>query len=443
MAIYHCSIKIGSKSKGQSAIAASAYRSGEKLIDKQTGTVSDYTRKSGIVHSEVSLCANAPEAYSNREVLWNAVHDIEKANNAQLWREFEVALPQELDRTQQINTVRDFVNQLTEQGMCADWSLHDKGDGNPHAHIMATMRSITEDGKWAPKSRKVYDLDENGERIFQKVDKSGRKQYKNHKEDFNDWNKPERVEEWRAKWAECCNDRLSEHDRIDHRSYKRQGIEQEPTVHEGYVARKIERNGDVSERCELNRNIREYNRCTSKMAQIAESLKNIAIIIQNIREEIRKEGLFNGLSELFHRANNRTTKRTVERNSGREGQLTRADDSSTNTDTEAFIREARANLACLDAREEAAREIRQNYAKGNGAVGTSDGDTGVQAVNNFIDETERDIERIKAERYREKLRAEQEKLKLKNGKAPSHSLDRYRIEESPEENRRNDSGYER
>ena len=319
MAIYHCSIKIGSKSKGQSAIAASAYRSGEKLIDKQTGTVSDYTRKSGIVHSEVSLCANAPEAYSNREVLWNAVHDIEKANNAQLWREFEVALPQELDRTQQINTVRDFVNQLTEQGMCADWSLHDKGDGNPHAHIMATMRSITEDGKWAPKSRKVYDLDENGERIFQKVDKSGRKQYKNHKEDFNDWNKPERVEEWRAKWAECCNDRLSEHDRIDHRSYKRQGIEQEPTVHEGYVARKIERNGDVSERCELNRNIREYNRCTSKMAQIAESLKNIAIIIQNIREEIRKEGLFNGLSELFHRANNRTTKRTVERNSGREG----------------------------------------------------------------------------------------------------------------------------
>jgi hypothetical protein len=179
------------------------------------------------------------------------------------------------------------------------------------------------------------------------------------------------------------------------------------------------------------------------MAQIAESLKNIAIIIQNIREEIRKEGLFNGLSELFRRADNRNAKREVGRSSGRERQLTGAD-------TEALIRETRLEIAysraergSFDAKEEATREIRQNYATGNGAIGTSDEDTGVQAVNIFIDETERDIERIKAERYRENLRSEQEKLKLKNGKALSHSLDRYRIEEVPEENGRNDSGYER
>ena len=178
MAIYHCSVKIGSRGKGQSAVAAAAYRSGEKLTDQETGLISDYTRKGGVVFSEISLCDNAPAEYSDREVLWNAVHHIEKTKDAQLWREIEVALPKELDRAEQIETVREYVKGLNAQGMCADWSLHDKGDGNPHAHIMLTVRSIDPSGKWASKSRKVYDLDENGQRIFQKVDKTGRKQYK-------------------------------------------------------------------------------------------------------------------------------------------------------------------------------------------------------------------------------------------------------------------------
>lgn len=270
MAIYHCSIKIGSRAKGQSAVAASAYRSGEKLTDKETGLISDYTRKSGIVFSEIALCENAPSEYSNRETLWNAVHSIEKNKNAQLWREFEVALPKELNRDEQIETVRDFVNKLTEQGMCIDWALHDKGDGNPHAHIMATMRSIEPNGKWSPKSRKVYDLDENGERIFQKVDKTGRKQYKNHKEDYNDWNAKERVEEWRSAWAECCNVRLAERERIDHRSFDRQGINQIPTVHEGFVARKLVKDGKPSDRVQLNNDIRQKNK---KLLQVAAALK--------------------------------------------------------------------------------------------------------------------------------------------------------------------------
>ena len=284
MAIYHCSIKIGSRASGQSAVAAAAYRAGDELEDKETGLVSDYSRKGGVVFSEISLCKNAPEEYADRETLWNAVHEIEKAKNAQLWREFEVALPKELSRAEQIETVRDFVKGLTEQGMCVDWSIHDKEDGNPHAHIMATMRSITEDGKWAPKSRKVYDLDENGERIFQKVDKSGRKQYKNHKEDYNDWNRKERVEEWRAAWAACCNERLAERDRIDHRSYKRQGIEQEPTIHEGYTARKIAAEGKPSERVRINEEIRERN---SILKQLAEQLHSIE---QQLAELIREKG---------------------------------------------------------------------------------------------------------------------------------------------------------
>ena len=284
MAIYHCSIKIGSRANGQSAIAAAAYRAGDKLVDEETGLTSDYTRKGGVAFSEISLCANAPAEYADRATLWNAVHQIEKAKNAQLWREFEVALPKELSRAEQIDTVRDFVKTLTDRGMCVDWSLHDKGDGNPHAHIMATMRSITEDGKWAPKSRKVYDLDERGERIFQKVDKTGRKQYKNHKEDYNDWNKKERVEEWRAAWAEFCNARLAERDRIDHRSYERQGIEQIPTIHEGYAARKIAAQGKTADRVLINEEIREKN---GILRQLAEQLRQIE---QQIAELIKEKG---------------------------------------------------------------------------------------------------------------------------------------------------------
>lgn len=282
MAIYHCSIKIGSRSKGQSAVAAAAYRSGEQLTDHETGLVSDYTRKGGVVFSEISLCENAPARYADRATLWNAVHEIEKAKDARLWREIEVALPQEMNRNEQIEAVREYVRTLTERGMCADWSLHDKGDGNPHAHIMLTTRSITEDGNWAPKSRKVYDLDENGERIFQKVDKTGRKQYKSHKEDYNDWNATERVEEWRAEWANVCNKYLTAEKKIDHRSYERQGLEQIPTVHEGYVARQIESKGGTSELCQQNREIKAKN---SILRGIIEELKIVGKQIKQLIEQ--------------------------------------------------------------------------------------------------------------------------------------------------------------
>ena len=283
MAIYHMNIKIYGRSKGQSAIAASAFRSGEKLKDYETGETFNYSEKEGRVFSEVCLCDSAPNEYSDREILWNAVHKVDYKKNAQLWREFEVALPTEFTREEQIETVRDFVKQLTDRGMCVDWSLHDKGDGNPHAHIMATVRSITEDGKWAAKSRCVYMLDENGQRIFQKVDKSGRKQYKSYKETYNDWGKKERVEEWRAAWADCCNARLREEDRIDHRSYKRQGIDKIPTIHEGYIAREIAARGGTSERIEINKEIRENN---ILLQEIAEEKKQIETKLKELEKEL-------------------------------------------------------------------------------------------------------------------------------------------------------------
>ena len=304
MAIYHLSVKIGSRAKGQSAIAAAAYRSGSKLTDHETGAVSDYTNKGGVVYSEIALCQNAPAEYANRQTLWDAVHKIEKAKNAQLWREFEVALPTELDRAQQIETVREFVRGLTEQGMCADWSLHDKGDGNPHAHIMTTMRSIEADGQWAAKSRKVYDLDENGERIFQKIDKSGKKQYKSHKEDYNNWNDKERVEEWRTAWEVCCNARLAERDHIDHRSYERQGIDQIPTVHEGVAARKIAAEGGRSDLIERNNEIRRKNSLLQSLAAqfkaIGEEIKQVTAVLTKERGDIVNAGK-QRIADLFAR----------------------------------------------------------------------------------------------------------------------------------------------
>ena len=282
MAIYHCTIKTGGRAAGQSAVAAAAYRSGEKLTDNETGIVSDYTRKGGVVHSEVALCRNAPSEYGNREQLWNAVHEIEKASNARLWREIEVALPQELNRAEQIEAVREYVGSLTDRGMCADWSLHDKEDGNPHAHIMLTTRSISENGTWAAKSRKVYDLDENGEKIYQRTDKQGRKQYKSHKEDYNDWNDKERVEEWGETWAIVCNKKKKKKKKIDHRSYERQGKEQEPTVHEGFVARQIEAKGGTSELCQENREIKARN---SLLQQITEQLKAVGAELKQLIEQ--------------------------------------------------------------------------------------------------------------------------------------------------------------
>lgn len=286
MAIYHLSIKIGTRSKGQSAVAASAYRSGTKLKDDEIDEVFDYTRKSGIVYSEIMLCKNAPSIYSDRQTLWNEVHKIEKAKDAQLWREIEVALPSEFDRDIQIATVQKFVSQLVRKGMCADWNLHDKNDGNPHAHIMLTTRSIKENGAWAPKSRKVYDLDENGERIFQKVDKSGRKQYKCHKEDYNDWNLKSNAEAWRALWAECCNEQLAVSSQIDHRSYERQGKEQIPTIHEGYAARKRAAQGLDTDRVNTNREINQLNEALRQNKQSSAELdREFKILEEQLAEE--------------------------------------------------------------------------------------------------------------------------------------------------------------
>ena len=300
IAIYHCSIKIVSRGKGKSAVAAAAYRSGEKLTNEWDGLTHDYTKKGGVVHSEILLPAHAPPAFSDRSTLWNSVELSEKSNNAQLAREVEIALPVELSREEQTRLVREYCSsQFVSKGMIADFNLHDTGGGNPHAHILLTMRPLDEKGAWLPKSKKEYVLDENGERIRLP---SGR--YKTRKVDLVDWNNRENAEVWRRAWADLANEYLEKNnrpERIDHRSYERQGIEQIPTVHVGVSATQMEKKGIVTERGELNRNIKAANRILREIRRLVRGLKDW---IAELKE--KKAALLEALAEARAQASEPT-----------------------------------------------------------------------------------------------------------------------------------------
>ena len=219
----------------------------------------DYTYKGGIVHKEIMLPTHAPPEFSDRSTLWNSVEEIEKSSDAQLAREIEVALPVELSQAEQLALVRSFVkDNFVDAGMCADFAIHDKGTGNPHAHIMLTIRPLKPDGRWGPKCRKVYDLDSQGNRI-----PDGKGGWKNHREDTTDWNNRENAEKWRAAWAAYANRALEaagRPERIDHRSYKRQGIDKIPSIHMGPAASQMERRGIATEKGDINRQITADNK---------------------------------------------------------------------------------------------------------------------------------------------------------------------------------------
>jgi ATP-dependent exoDNAse (exonuclease V) alpha subunit len=241
MAIYHLSIRIISRGKGKSAVATAAYRAGEKITNEYDGIIHDYTRKSGVVHTEILLPSHAPPEFSDRATFWNSVEQIEKNRNAQLAREIELALPIELTREQNISLFRDYCWQhFVKAGMCADFCIHDKNNGNPHVYIMLTMRSIEQDGNWGLKAHKV-----DGQKVS-----------------TTDWNEQSKEEEWRAAWADMCNATLERQglsERIDHRSYERQGVVKIPAVHLGVAASQMEHKGIRTERDNINREIKVSN----------------------------------------------------------------------------------------------------------------------------------------------------------------------------------------
>ena len=263
IALFHFHVTQVKRSAGQSAIASAAYRSGEKLYSEYYGEVSDYTRKSGVICSDILLPSHAPPEYADRQTLWNAVEKAERGKKAQLAYSFDIALQNEFSLEENIALARQFLSeQFVSRGMIVDFAIHqpDKEDGgisNPHFHVMCPIRPLDEHGRWGNKQRREYLLDEHGERIR---DEAGN--YVFNAVPTTDWGSPETLEAWRATWAEMCNTKFAEKGlavRIDHRSFERQGIEQLPTVHEGPTVRAMEQKGIRTEKGDLNRWIKATN----------------------------------------------------------------------------------------------------------------------------------------------------------------------------------------
>ena len=229
---YH--VRTISRGKGRSAVQMAAYCGRDRLNNKYNGKTYDYTNRHDLVHHEIMLPDFAPKAFYTQEVLWNSVEKIEKNSNSRLARVACFALPKELDHDVQIEMVRQYVQEcFVQYSMCADISIHDKGDGNPHVHLLLTTRSLDHAGEWMCKQRRNYLLDAEGNRIRDSI--SGR--YKLGKSiKTNDWDDPDRIEEWRKGWAEACNMQFKQHGiqkQVTYMSFARQGIDRTPTIHLG------------------------------------------------------------------------------------------------------------------------------------------------------------------------------------------------------------------
>lgn len=264
MAIFHLSVKTISRSAGRSATAAIAYRSGEKVMDERTGLVHDYTRRRGVEHTEIFLPENAPAWASQREQLWNAAELAEKRKNSTVAREFEVALPAELNREQRLELVREFSRDLVQRhGMAVDVAIHEPGkEGdhrNHHAHILCSTRRLTPEG-FKDKTRELDDQ------------KSGE------------------VSHWRERWAEMSNRHLENagrQERIDHRSLEAQRaaaiergdteqaakLERLPTVHLGPNVVQMEQRGIRTERGDKGRDIAQRNAQIINLAEVRQRIE--------------------------------------------------------------------------------------------------------------------------------------------------------------------------
>ena len=348
MAIYHLEAKVVSRGAGRSAVAASAYLSCSRLYNDYDGIQHDYTKKQGLVWQQVFLPEYAPQEWKDREQLWNAVEEVETAKDSRLAREFVVALPIELSRQEQIELLHEFIReQFVSDGMCADAAIHDTDGHNPHAHILLTVRPLDEQGKWQFKTEKEYLCMKNGEeRGFTAAEfkaaqnegwekqypyKVGKKKvymtpsaaeaqglvradkhpkstrYGRQNSISERWNSEEQLAAWRAAWADVSNrylERAGREERIDHRSNAARGIDEIPTIHEGVTAQALERKGIISDRCEINRQIREQNKLIRAIRDEITKLKNTIMTsvpaLAKALETARKGILLLRYSWLYH-----------------------------------------------------------------------------------------------------------------------------------------------
>ena len=276
MALYHFHVGQIKRSAGRSAVECAAYRAGERLYSEYYGLISDYTRKGGVVHSEILLPPHAPREYADRQTLWNAVEDAEHNKNAQLAYSFDIALQNEFTMEENMQLSRKFLlDNFVSRGMIVDFAVHqpDKNCGisNPHFHVMCPIRPLNPDGTWGAKQRRVYREDGKFDAV-----------------PTTDWGRPETLEAWREAWAALCNAKFEEKGlsyRIDHRSYERQGVEQLPTVHEGVAVRQMEAKGIVTDKGEHNRWIKS---ASAMLRTLGERIKTLVDWLSDARVKLDK-----------------------------------------------------------------------------------------------------------------------------------------------------------
>lgn len=335
MAIYHMQAKIVSRGKGRSAVAASAYMSCSSVTNEYDGVHHDYTRKKGLVWEQVFLPENAPVEWQDRAILWNAVEDAEKSKGSRLAREFVVALPRELNADQQIALLTEYIQQqFVADGMCADVGIHDPDPPghNPHAHILLTIRPLDEHGKWQYKTEKEYLCirgdEERGftaSEFLQAQDEGWEKQYpylvgkkkvymttadgeaqglkraSKHPKSTTygrqnpiteRWNSESQLILWRSAWADIVNlhlERVGSTESVDHRSHAERGLDEQPTIHEGVAARAMEKKGIISDRCELNRQIKADNALLRELKDLVAMLTElVADAASSITDQLTK-----------------------------------------------------------------------------------------------------------------------------------------------------------
>ena len=330
-AIYHLEAKIISRGAGRSVVAASAYMSCSRIENDYDGITHDYTKKGGLVYENVFLPIHAPPEWSDRAVLWNAVEEAEKSKDSRLAREFILALPFELPREIQISEAEAFAKLLTDDGMCVDVCIHDTNNGNPHAHIMATVRPLTEKGTWQNKTQKEYlcirdgevkgftaseflSAQNNGwekqyqyyvgeEKVYlppsqadgyERVNKYPKSSLYGRQNPVTErWNSETQLIEWRRLWAEIVNKDLNEQNisPIDYRSNKARGITEQSTIHEGVSGKAIRKKGKQSERSFINSLIREDNKLLKSLRNtvkmLTEKIKTSVSAVAEALETLR------------------------------------------------------------------------------------------------------------------------------------------------------------
>ena len=337
MAIYHLEAKVVSRGNGRSAVAASAYLSCSKILNGYDGVQHDFTRKKGLVWQDVLLPEFAPPEWKDRSVLWNAVEKNEKTKDSRLAREFVPALPIELTPAQWQELLDDFIqNNFVADGMCADVAIHDPYPPrhNPHAHIMVTVRPLDEKGNWQYKTEKEYLCVRNGEergftaaefkavqadgwekqypykvgrkkvylppseaekRGYERVSKYPKSTKYGRQNPISErWNSEEQLIQWRKAWADAANRYLEWYgyeERIDHRSHAERGLDEQPTIHEGVAARALERQGVISDRCEINRQIKADNALLRELKaavrKLTQAVKNTIPALAEAMERLR------------------------------------------------------------------------------------------------------------------------------------------------------------